>query len=221
VLQRAVGDELVGLCVTDPPYGVDYDGGTTKRERLAGDADEHVLGVFGVIPWAPNASAYVWHADRRARHTEDALIATGFRLSAMIIWVKNVAQFGNLGARYHQQHEPMFYATRPRAYWSKITNEVTVWQHDRAPRNEYHPTQKPVALIERAIANSSPPGALVLDPFAGSGTTVIACERLGRRCATVEISPAYCDVVVKRWADFTGGEPVLERASKRRNGANP
>jgi DNA modification methylase len=205
-VERLMAGEKAGLCVTDPPYGVDYDGGTKRRETLAGDTDAGVLSFLKVVPWTENASAYVWHAGLRARHTEAALLAAGFTPSAIIIWAKQQAQFGNLGARYHQQHEPIFYATRPRAYWGGSKNEATLWEYPRLSKNDLHPTQKPVALCDRAVGNSSPHGGLVVDPFLGSGTTMIACERLGRRCYGMEIEPRYVDVAVKRWEQFTGQE---------------
>ena len=105
------------------------------------------------------------------------------------------------------------YARNPRVPNGAVTNEITVWDCDRAPANKYHPTQKPVALAERAMINSSTGRAVVLDLFLGSGSTVIAAERLGRRCFGMEISPAYCDVVVKRWENFTG-----KKAERKANG---
>lgn len=141
-----------------------------------------------------------------------AAAAAGWEIRCQIIWNKNQAQFGALTAQYKAKHEPAYYCHKkgktPR--WFGPTNEVTVWDHDRASVNEYHPTQKPVALAERAIGNSSAPGDLVADFFLGSGSTIIAAEQTGRRCYGTELSPAYCDVIVERWQNLTGREAVLE-----------
>jgi len=112
---------------------------------------------------------------------------------------------------YHWQHEPVLYGWKPGAAhaWHGDRSQSTVWQFDRPSRNAEHPTMKPVALLEYLICNSSRQGDVVLDPFAGSGSTVIACEQLGRRARAMEIDPVYCDVVVRRWMAFTGNEACL------------
>ena len=135
-----------------------------------------------------------------------ALSDCGYQVRAQIVWNKNQAQFGALGAQYKQKHEPCFYAHRSDSspYWYGPTNEVTVWDVDRAQANDLHPTQKPVALFERAIRNSSREGALVLDPFMGSGTTFIAAEGLQRRAYGLEIDPGYAQVCIERWEAYTG-----------------
>lgn len=131
-----------------------------------------------------------------------------------IQWVKNNATFSPLGVCYHWQAEPIFFGWKPGAahrYYGGRT-QTTVWEIDRPSKSPDHPTMKPVELVDRAIANSSQVGELVLDPFLGSGTTLIAAEQLGRRCYGMEIDPVYADVIVRRWEQFTGGTAELEQA---------
>jgi DNA modification methylase len=115
-------------------------------------------------------------------------------------------------AQYMQKHEPCLYCHIGSPNWYGPTNEVTVWDVEQPSLNEYHPTQKPTALAERAIQNSSKPGDLVLDLFGGSGSTLIAAEQTGRTAYLMEISPAYCDVIVRRWEAFTGNTATRETA---------
>ena len=205
-----MGGEQAALVFTDPPYGVDYDGGTKKREKLA--ADQHGTDVYAaVLPMVLTASEkkapiYLWHAYTEGPAAVSALRDAGYDVRSLILWVKNQAQFGALSAHYKQQHEPCLYACRKGVapYWHGPTNETTVWEHDRATSNDFHPTQKPIALAERAIGNSSVAGALVLDLFGGSGSTLMACEATARRARLMEIDPRYCDVIVRRWEEHTG-----------------
>lgn len=211
-IRMASDAERPRLVHTDPPYGVDYTGGSKKRERLAGD---HIgTGIYSAFLSAcvetvdPRAPLYLWHADRASMPVLAALDAHGYDVRAQIVWNKNQAQFGSMGAQYKPKHEPCFYAFRRGVapYWYGPNNEVTVWDVPRARSNDYHPTQKPVELAERAIKNSSMGGDRVLDGFGGSGSTLVACESLSRRCAMVELDPAYCDVIVERWENLTGGK---------------
>ena len=200
------------MVFTAPPYGVGYTGGAKKREALAGD--EVGTSIYSdSLPHLKSAAAdhaplYLWYAD--AHVAAAAAAAAGYVTSAQIIWVKNNAQFVS-AAKYHGKHEPCFYAHRKgkTASWYGGNNEVTVWEVDRAHKNEYHPTQKPVALAERAASNSTKAGDLILDLFLGSGATLIAAEQLGRKCYGLEIDPIYCDVIVKRWEAFTGKKATL------------
>lgn len=200
---RLMGGERAKLIYTDPPYGVDYDGGTKVREKLAGDASPDIYGDFlpvlnSVVD--ERAPLYLWHADKASMPVLQALLANGWECRAQIIWNKNLAQFGALTAQYKQKHEPCWYAHRRGVapYWYGPTNEVTVWDCDRAVTNEYHPTQKPVALAERAMNNSSTHRDIALDLFLGSGATLIAAHRTGRRCYGMEIEPRYADVILRR-----------------------
>ena len=209
--------ELAQLVYTDPPYGVGYTGGTKERERLVGDevgTDIYRTALSVLLPAClPTVAVYCWHADRASVPAAEGLQEAGLKIRAQIIWVKNLAQFGALSAQYKQQHEPCFYAHRKGSSpaWHGPTNEVTVWNADRAQSNDYHPTQKPVELAERAIGNSSVRKDVVLDGFGGSGATLLGCENLGRLCRMMELDPGYCDVIVKRWELHTGKK--AERAS--------
>ena len=204
-----MGGEKAHMVFTDPPYGVDYDGGTTKREKLEGDSGSELYDPCCMMAhrFSDEKSAlYLWHAAIKGLQASaaSAASAAGYVIRTGIIWNKNQAQFGALSAQYKQKHEPMFYCHKkgksPR--WFGPTNETTVWDVARSSKNEFHPTQKPTELAERAMTNSTEQGNLVLDLFLGSGATLIAAARQGRKCYGMEISPAYCDVIRKRWGDY-------------------
>jgi DNA modification methylase len=204
---RLMDGKQAALMVTDPPYGVDYDGGQVnekKRERLKGDDTTHVFDAALAIATSavPKGAWYVWHAGKYAEPVYAAIRSCGYEVRALIIWNKLKAHYGAPSAHYCQKHEPCLYAVNGSASFIGPTNEVTVWDIDQPSRNEYHPTQKPMECMARAIRNHDAP--LVYDPFLGSGTTLVASEQLGRTCYGMEISPAYCDVIVKRWETLTG-----------------
>ena len=204
---RLMNGEKPRLMVTDPPYGVAYEGGqvnTKKREKLHGD---DIPDVFRPALRCANAvmkdgAWYVWHADKYAEPVYAAIRECEYDLRALIVWHKLKAHYGAPSAHYCQKHEPCLYAVKGSAGFVGPSNEVTVWEIDQPSRNEFHPTQKPIECMARAIRNHDAP--LVYDPFLGSGTTLIAAEQLGRKCYGMEISPAYCDVIVKRWETLTG-----------------
>ncbi len=205
-VERLMDGQKADMVFTDPPYGVDYDGGMKKQKKLKNDHNADIYHLF--MPISVNVlkndgAFYVWYADATA--TATATATAGLVISAQIIWAKNHAQFMS-NAKYKGKHEPCFYAHKKgkSAKWYGDNNEVTLWEYDRASKNEYHPTQKPVALSERANRNSSPKEGIVLDPFLGSGSTLIACEKTNRKCYGMEIDPHYCDVIVKRWEEYTG-----------------
>jgi DNA modification methylase len=203
-------DGLKGHCIfTDPPYGVAYDGGMKKRATLAND---HVgTDIYGLaLPLFAqavddNSALYLWYADGHAAAAAAAAAAAGYQIVAQIIWAKNHAQFVT-SAHYKGKHEPCYYAHKrgKSARWHGQNNEVTLWEYDRAPSNDFHPTQKPVALADRAIANSTERGQIVLDGFCGGGTTIIACEQLDRRGFGLELELSYCQVIIDRWEAFVG-----------------
>lgn len=217
-LDRVMAESSADLVFTDPPYGVSYEGGAgtrRKRERLAGD-DGDIYAAFipllaGVVD--PRAALYLWFAGREARAASVALEEAGWTVRSLLVWNKLNPHYGAYTAQYLQRHEVCFYAHRRGAspQWFGPSNEVSVWDIAQPTRNELHPTQKPVDLARRALRNSSAPGALVLDPFLGSGSTLVAGEEMGRRCYAVEIEPAYCDVAVRRWEQFTGRKAERER----------
>jgi DNA modification methylase len=221
VVDRVMGGEKAEFCFTDPPYGVKYTGGTKKWAML--ENDDSVNMYAASIPiireyTTDKAALYLCYAGILSESVFNALRTNGYEVRTQIIWVKNHAQFGAIGAQYKQNHENIAYAFKrgKTPYWFGPNNEITTWEISRANKNEYHPTEKPVELYERAIKNSAPEECIVFEPFSGSGTAIIACARLGRKCRAVEISPAYVAVAIQRWVDVTGGtpelvEPVIQR----------
>ena len=205
-VERVMGGEKASLIVTDPPYGVDYEGGASnnsKREKLDGDADARLYDAFlRVAPVNGKCALYMWHAGRRANEVYQAAIDNGFEIRAQIIWHKLKAHYGAWMAHYKQKHEPCIYCVRGAPEFIGATNEVTVWEYDQPSRNEFHPTEKPVELIQRAIGNH--PYDIVYDAFGGSGTTMVACNNLGRVCRMIELEPKYCSVVLQRMQDAFG-----------------
>ena len=204
-----MGGMLGHLVFTDPPYGVAYDGGTKARTKLVGDETTSLYLPAcerAAVCSDAKAALYLWHAGVKGIAAAAAAAAAGYEIRCELVWNKNHFQYGSLSSQYKPKHEPCYYCFKrgktPR--WFGPTNEITVWDCDRSPKNDYHPTQKPVALAARAIANSSQTGHIVLDLFLGSGSTMIAAEQLGRRFYGIEIEPRYVDVAVQRWEKFAG-----------------
>ena len=218
------------MVFTDPPYGVDYDGthlssgtyfgkGQREGEKLASDDVDIYADVLPVLFDAlkdDKVSAYVCFAGARGLEVYNAVSASGFVVRALIIWNKNHAQFGSMGSQYKQKHEPILYLYKKgkSTQWFGANNEVTVWDIDRESKNKYHLTQKPVAIPERAITNSSARDNIVLDLFLGSGSTLIACEKNNRKCYACEIDPHYVDVAIQRYQNYTGKQVIREDGTK-------
>lgn len=217
-VERLMNGKKADMVFTDPPYGVDYDGGHAtgkRREKLKNDdgVNMYDLPIKNAFEFSEDsAPLYLWFA--AGELTPDVLSGVkngGYTVRNWIIWNKNLAQFGAIGAQYKTKHEPCLYAyKRGRApNWCGPTNEVTVWDISREVKNEFHPTQKPTDLCERALRNHA--ASTVLDLFGGSGSTLIACEKTGREARLMELDPAYVDVIVRRWQDYTGKTATLER----------
>jgi DNA modification methylase len=206
------------LMVTDPPYGVDYDPSWREKAGVAGGdyAKGTVLNDDRADwreAWAlfPGDVAYVWHAGLFAGVVGDSLIAARFKLRSQIVWDKGRLVLSR--SDYHWQHEPCWYAVREgkTGRWAGDRKQSTVWNIDKPRKSETgHGTQKPVECMKRPIENNSSPGQTVYEPFSGSGTTIIAGEMTGRCIYAIELNPAYVDVAVKRWQDFTGQQATLE-----------
>jgi DNA modification methylase len=219
-VERLMGGDKADMVFTDPPYNIAYEGGSKKREVIKNDSlgvnfYDFLLQVFSNLQMntLPGAALYVSHADTERVSFTKAYVDAGFHLSSVIIWAKNNATFGRQD--YFWKHEPILYgwnASGPHS-WHGPNNEETIWSIDRPSRSEEHPTMKPIELMERALRNSSLSGQKVLDIFLGSGSTLIACEKTGRKCYGMEIDPHYCDVILKRWEDFTGKKATLEKQS--------
>lgn len=218
-VERLMGGKKADMVFTDPPYGVDYDGGHAekgkRREKLENDDQTDMY--VGSLPLAyaysnDSAPLYLWFADRFAKDVLNALEMSDYQVRSWIIWNKNLAQFGAIGAQYKTKHEPVIYAFKKgkAPTWNGITNEVTVWDIERHSKNEFHPTQKPTALCERAIRNHLVTDACILDLFLGSGSTLIASEKTGRICYGMELDPKYIDVIVQRYVDYVENPKVVK-----------
>jgi DNA modification methylase len=215
VVNRLIGQEKPHLMVTDPPYGVEYDASWRQEAGVAGSgaATGKVLNddrADWTDAWKlfEGDVCYIWHADKFSPVVARSLEATKFEMRALIIWAKSQHTFGR--GDYHSQHEPCWYAVRKgrTGHYNGDRTQSTLWQIDKPKKSETgHSTQKPIECMERPIRNNSKPGDLVYEPFSGSGTTIIACERTGRKCRAIELNPAYVAVAIQRWADATGKEP--------------
>jgi DNA modification methylase len=211
VVERVMGGEKADMVFTDPPYNVDYVGKTQDALTIENDStDEIAIQGVRVLTEFINAGNPVYICFPAEQPIAlSKMWNSPFRLQSMIVWAKDSIVMGRKDYQY--KHEPIWYGWKEGSAhrWFGNRNQTTLWEIDRPKRNTEHPTIKPVEIAETAMRNSSEDGNIVVDPFLGSGTTLIACERLGRRCRAVEISPAYVAVAIQRWVDVTGGEPVL------------
>ncbi|MBQ5412541.1 MAG: DNA modification methylase [Oscillospiraceae bacterium] len=194
------------LVVTDPPYNVDYKGtaGKIKNDKMAEDQfEQFLLAAYSQMyeNMTDDASIYVFHSDSHGLAFRKAFEEAGFYLSGCCIWKKQSLVLGR--SPYQWQHEPVLFGWKKKGkhQWYTGRKESTIWEFDKPKKNADHPTMKPVALVAYPIMNSSMTGCLVLDPFGGSGSTLIACEQTGRTCYTVELDEKFCDVIVKRYID--------------------
>ena len=215
---RALGDVQPHLMVTDPPYGVEYDADWRNRADRA-NGKPYGARAVGVVKnddrvdwreaWSlfPGSIVYVWHAGRHASAVQASLEAVKFEIRCQLIWAK--PRFVISRGDYHWQHEPCWYAVRGTGNWTGDRSQTTLWSIDHLKSETGHSAQKPIECMRRPIVNNSSPGQAVYDPFLGSGTTMIAAEMEGRACLGLEISPAYCDVIVQRWQGFTGKQATL------------
>ena len=210
-------DQLADLVFTDPPYNVAYSGrgennlGTIKNDDMSDSQfEDFCRGFFGCYfsYMKPLSCIYVCHPDSQSapKLAFEKTFAEQFKKSSTIIWMKQSAGMG--WQDYRAQHEPILYGWKEgkgKHYFCNDRTKTTIWKIGRDAQASYvHPTQKPVALPEEAINNSSKGMDIVLDLFGGSGSTLIACEKLGRKARLMELDPKYCDVIVKRWEEFTG-----------------
>ena len=215
---RLMAGTPADLVFTDPPYNVDYEGYTEERLKIKGDRMSDVEfkrfleAAFRSFRTAvkPGASLYVCHSSSWQREFQNALEAAGFEVRCQIIWAKNTFAWGF--GRYKFQHEPMFYAhvAGEKDPWYGDKSQSTLWEEKKPAANRIHPTAKPVELVERALLNSSKAGDVVCDFFGGSGSTLIGCERRGRKARLMEIDPKYADCIVSPLQEYTGKQATLD-----------
>ena len=224
-----LGDELVDMSFTDPPYNVNY--ANTAKDKLRGKhrpiLNDNLGDDFGAfltdacrnILTVTKGAVYVAMSSSELDTLQSAFRTAGGKWSTFIIWAKNTFTLGR--ADYQRQYEPILYGWREGTdhYWCGARDQGDVWQIKKPQKNDLHPTMKPVELVERAVRNSSKSRDLVLDPFGGSGSTLIACEKSGRRARLIELDPKYVDVIIRRWQDYTGQE--AKRAGDGAKFVNP
>lgn len=197
------------LVITDPPYNVNYEGsaGKIKNDNMAGEKFyEFLLAAFKNMEsvMAADASIYVFHADTEGLNFRRAFADAGFYLSGCCIWKKQSLVLGR--SPYQWQHEPVLYGWKKNGkhQWYTGRKETTIWEFDKPKKNGDHPTMKPIPLLAYPIGNSSMANSVVLDPFGGSGSTLIACEQTDRICRTIELDEKFCDVIVNRYIEQVG-----------------
>ncbi len=218
--QALLGEELADMTVTDPPYNVNY--ANTAKDKMRGTNrpilnDNMGDGFAGFLLLAcqnilavTKGAVYIAMSSSELDTLQSAFRAAGGKWSTFVIWAKNTFTMGR--ADYQRQYEPILYGWKDGAqhYWCGARDQGDVWQIKKPHKNDLHPTMKPVELMERAVRNSSKTRDIVLDPFGGSGTTLIACEKSGRRARLMELDPKYVDVVVRRWESFAGKQATLQ-----------
>ncbi len=220
-VQELMDGQKADQWVTDPPYNVDYEG--SDGQKIKNDAMENsdfrqflidaFSAAFSVMK--PGGSFYIWHADLEGYNFRGAVIDCGERIRSCLIWNKPSIVMGR--SDYHWKHEPCLYGWKDGAshLWATDRKQSTVIDFIAKPKhNNLHPTMKPVELIEYQIKNNTKGHDVVLDTFGGSGSTLIACEKIARDCRMMELDPKYCDVIIKRWQEFTGKSAVNEQSEQ-------
>jgi DNA modification methylase len=216
-VEKLMDGQKADMVFTDPPYGVSYTGGLqNSKDGLKGDAREMIKNddidlyeeAVTIASMYCNGAVFMFYADTVPFGLYRGVENVGGEVVALLIWKKK-GGYGALGASYKPNHEPCLLWKPKGAKLNFIgaTNENRIWEEDKEGVNKLHPTQKPVAIPKRAIGNHK--AEIVLDMFGGSGSTLIACEELGRKARVMELDPKYCDVIVKRWEDFTGKKAEL------------
>lgn len=210
--------QAVDMWLTDPPYNVAYEGKTRDAMTIQNDSmsDEGFREflrdayVTADTVMKPGAVFYIWHADLEGYNFRGAAKDAGWVVRQCLIWRKQTMVMGRQD--YHWKHEPCLYGWKEGAghLWAADRKQTTILEFDRPSRSGEHPTMKPVALFEYQMLNNTKGGDIILDSFGGSGTTLIAAEKNGRLARLMELDPKYCDVIVKRWQDFTGQQATLE-----------
>lgn len=211
-------DQLVDMWLTDPPYNVAYEGKTKdalkiQNDSMSDDSFRQFLRdayTAADASMKPGAVFYIWHADSEGYNFRGAAKDAGWTVRQCLVWKKQTMVMGRQD--YHWKHEPCLYGWKDGSghLWASDRKQTTILEFDRPSRNKEHPTMKPVELFEYQMLNNTKGGDIVLDSFGGSGTTMIAAEKNGRVAYLMELDPKYCDVIIKRWQDFTGKKATLE-----------
>ena len=211
--KQLLDDRKANLVVTDPPYNVDVEetAGKILNDNMSdGDFYQFLLSMFTQVEnhMEDDASIYVFHADTEGLNFRKAFKEAGFYLSGCCIWKKNSLVLGR--SPYQWQHEPCLYGWKKKGkhQWFSDRKQTTIWEYDRPKSSKDHPTMKPIQLMAYPIQNSSMRGTIVLDPFLGSGSTLIAADQTGRVCYGIELDEKFVDVIVKRYIEVTGDTEV-------------
>ena len=225
-LEKLTEGRLVDMWLTDPPYNVAYEGGTKEKLTIQndsmGDDDfrQFLRDAYVAADAVMKAGAvfYIWHADSEGYNFRGAAKDAGWQVRQCLVWKKSSLVMGRQD--YHWQHEPCLYGWKEGAahLWATDRKQTTILEFNKPSRNGEHPTMKPVELFEYQMLNNTKGADLVLDSFGGSGTTIIAAEKHGRYGRLMELDPKYCDVIVKRWQEFTGKEAVHAETGETFNG---
>lgn len=215
VFKSLMDDEIADMVFTDPPYNVNYSdssntsrsysgGRTILNDKLGNNFEQFITTACTHMLNYTRGAFYICMSFSEIETLKRAFVDAGGQWSTFIIWVKEQGVLG--GSDYQRQYEPILYGWRRRSehYWCGKRDQSNVWFHNKLRKNELHPTMKPVDLVMHAIKNSSRKHDIVLDPFAGSGTTLIAAEKLGRCARLIELDPIYVDTIVERWQNLTG-----------------
>jgi DNA modification methylase len=224
-VERVLDGALADMVFTDPPYNVDY--GNTAKDKMRGknrtimndnlgnDFENFLYDTCVNMLTVCKGALYVCMSSSELHTLQKTFVEAGGKWSTFVIWAKNTFTLGR--ADYQRQYEPILYGWKQGTdhFWCGARDQGDVWFVNKPVRNELHPTMKPVELVERAINNSSKSRDIVLDCFGGSGTTLIACEKLNRQCRMIELDPKYADVIVKRWEEFTGKKAELMQSDVR------
>ena len=211
-VQKLMNGDKADMVFTDPPYGVDYNGGTGRyknnkiksktQNKIKNDINESIYNYLEKIILfnLKEGAVYIWYADKFIKNVINSFNV--LELRSVIIWYKINQGFGDMGANYHNVAESCLYMIKGKSNFIGENNEKNVWELQRPQKNKLHPTQKPLELCIKAIKNHK--AKIVLDLFLGSGSTLIACEKTNRICYGMELDTKYCDVIIERWEQFTG-----------------
>ena len=221
-LERLCSPHRADMWLTDPPYNVAYEGKTKDALKIQNDEmgndqfRQFLVDSYTAADAVMKAGAvfYIWHADSEGYNFRGAAHDAGWQVRQCLIWKKQTMVMGRQD--YHWKHEPCLYGWKNGAghLWATDRKQTTILEFDRPSRSKEHPTMKPVELFEYQMLNNTKGGDLILDSFGGSGTTMIAAEKNGRNARLMELDPKYCDVIVKRWCEFTGKDAMLEANGK-------